>query len=230
MQIRKIDSSTEFKFTKFGAWDNDVRILIRRLSELVQAPAADLYSWIYSDGILLFQKVKADLNRSDHYKDSSGNTNVTTPRMIALETALAFEVMLTACAKKFTGSDIEVSTVMNSDAVRYFGLSLTCYTYLYELQAAIASDITKLLDADSAIPRDEVYDLVVNKFNAYKNDDPVELSGWVDDHLTLMREFSEYMKTHALIAMKPSLFAQNHNGEKASVLANEVQVHALKPQ
>lgn len=230
MQVRKNDTSTEFKFTKFGAWDFDVRILFPQLSELVHVSAEDLYSWIYSDGVLLFQKVKADLNRADHCKDTSGITNVTTARMMALETALAFEVMLTTCAKKFTGSDIEVLTVMNSDAVRYFGLSLTCYTHFYEVQAAITTEITKLLNANPAIPREEVYDLVVNKFSAYKNDDPVELSGWVDDHLTLMREFSEYMKSPASLSKKPGLFAQNFNGEQASVLSNEVHAHALKPQ
>lgn len=230
---RNMEKATDkqYKFTKFGVWDKDIKRLIEPLSKLIHISEEELSSWIYCEGIILFQKVKSGLNHADHYKDSFGNTNVTTPLMLAAETIIAFDVMLTACLKKLIGSDNEVSKLMNDNVVRRFNVALSFYGYFYEVQAAIATDVTKRLDTNPAIPREEIFDLVVNQFNAYKNDNPVELANKIDDHLALMREFAEYMKKQSLAAVKPGLFApKDNNGEQTSKNNKEVSGNALRTQ
>ena len=183
------------QFSKFGVWDDEVKTFINKLCGETKISEKALTDWLYSEGILLFQKQQSTNYDSD--VKFCQNTYKHKP-MISFSYMLGqkfigFMAMLPKLIEKFVTDDAtskKVSAIFNEFVTN----AVNNHQAFYHIQAEITTSLHQWLDKNpNSSNNDTIYQYSNDKLVEYKNKQP-ELAQELDDHLQLISEFAKYRR------------------------------------
>lgn len=212
-------------FSKFSAWDNEVKEFITALEKKGIEKQA-LTNWFYNEGLLVFIQTQSKHYREDvsACQKAMGHRPFISPSYMLGQKFIAFQAMLPKFIEKFGQTD-ELKTMLTDSFNVFTVKAVANHKKFTDIQAEFTTYLNKFLDENKNVKDSEVFIKSLDQFEEYKNKYP-DLKEDIENHIILTKEYITYAQKQQLTQVttnSSTMFNQSNNIVNNQPLTTDMQ-------
>lgn len=207
-------------FSKFSAWDNEVREFIAALEKKGMEKQA-LTDWFYNEGLLIFIQTQSKHYREDvsACQKAMGHRPFISPSYMLGQKFISFQAMLPKFIETFGKTD-ELKAMLTDNFNVFTVRAVANHKKFTDIQAEFTTYLNKFLDENKNVKDSEVFIKSLDQFEEYKNKYP-DLKEDIENHIILTKEYIAYGQQQQLMQQQVTTNTSTMFNQSSKIVNNQ---------